>query len=230
MTLPDVATSVAWMRDGTGFLLDRLDDADLAATSGLPGWTNGHVAAHIARNADALLRLLHWARTGEPTPMYASSAARNEEIERDAAREPQVHRVDVRTTAAALDLAIATTDADTWTVQIRSTRRAITAGEVPWMRAKEVWLHAVDLGASSERIPFDVATALIDDIAGSFSNRDDAPAMQLIDTESGRAVDIGHGGPTVSGAARDLAVWLAGRGTGAGLQCPDDLPALPAWL
>jgi len=136
----------------------------------------------------------------------------------------------VRATAAALDLAIATTDNETWTVPIRSTRRAITAGEVPWMRVKEVWLHAVDLGAPSERIPSDVATALIDDIVGSFSDRDDAPPVRLIDTESGRAVEIGHGGPTVSGAACDLAVWLAGRSTGDGLQCPDHLPVLPAWL
>ncbi len=230
MTAPDVATSVTWMREGTVLLLDRLDRADLTAPSPLPGWTNGHIAAHIARNADALMRLLYWAQTGEVTPMYPSADVRNAEIERDAVRDAQVQRADVRTTAAALDDAIAATADDTWTVQVRSTRRAIAAGEVPWMRVKEVWLHAVDLGAPSEAIPDDLATALIDDIAGSFSDRDDVPALRLVDSSSGRAVDIGGGGPTVAGPPSELAAWLAGRSAGEALECAGGLPVLPAWL
>ncbi|MFG1700137.1 maleylpyruvate isomerase N-terminal domain-containing protein [Nonomuraea sp. NPDC049309] len=45
-----------------------LSDADLAAPSLLPGWTRGHVLAHVAQNAGSCLNLLTWARTGVRTP------------------------------------------------------------------------------------------------------------------------------------------------------------------
>src|SRR6202012_5096997 len=68
---------------GTALLLSRadLDLGDLAGPSGLPGWSRKPVIAHLAANEDALGRLLHWAVTGEPTPMYASAADRAAGIE-----------------------------------------------------------------------------------------------------------------------------------------------------
>jgi hypothetical protein len=68
----------------TDDLLDdvhTLDTASLAAPSLLPGWTRAHVLAHVARNADALVNLLTWARTGQPRPMYADRQQRDAEIE-----------------------------------------------------------------------------------------------------------------------------------------------------
>ena len=49
-----------------------IDDADLQAPSLLPGWTRGHVLAHLARGADALRNLMIGVRVGEPRPAYAS--------------------------------------------------------------------------------------------------------------------------------------------------------------
>jgi maleylpyruvate isomerase len=60
--------------------VDGLDDAALRAPSLLPGWTRAHVLTHIARNADGLVNLVTWARTGEETPMYASTQARDTAI------------------------------------------------------------------------------------------------------------------------------------------------------
>src|ERR1700744_6665071 len=72
-----------WMRDGTALLLSRadLDLGALVGPGGLPGWSRKPVIAPLAANADALGRLLHWAVTGEPTPMYASAADRAAGIE-----------------------------------------------------------------------------------------------------------------------------------------------------
>ena len=58
-----------------------IEDGDLRAESLLPGWTRAHVLAHLANNADALVNLLTWARTGVETPMYASPEAREAGIE-----------------------------------------------------------------------------------------------------------------------------------------------------
>ncbi|GMA85022.1 hypothetical protein GCM10025868_02720 [Angustibacter aerolatus] len=65
----------------------RLSDDEVAARSGLPGWTRGHVLTHLSRNADGLARVLRSAMTGEVTPMYASAAARDADIEAGAARD-----------------------------------------------------------------------------------------------------------------------------------------------
>ena len=66
-------------------LLDGLPDAAFAEPSALPDWTRGHVVAHVALNALALTRLVHWAATGVETPMYASPEARNADIAAHAA-------------------------------------------------------------------------------------------------------------------------------------------------
>ena len=70
--------TLAWAGDGAAHLrglMTRMGDDAFAAPSGLPGWTRAHVLTHVARNADAMINLLTWARTGVPTPAYASDAA-----------------------------------------------------------------------------------------------------------------------------------------------------------
>ena len=71
-----LADARRWQRDGTKPLLEAAERGELGAASALPGWTRRHVVAHVAANADALGNLVHWAATGEPTPMYASPSAR----------------------------------------------------------------------------------------------------------------------------------------------------------
>lgn len=228
---PTVSTSVAWIGDGTELFIDHLDAADLAAPSLLPGWSNGHVAAHVARNADALGRLLQWARTGVETPMYASREARNSDIERDARRSSQAQLDDVHATAEALARAIGTLGERAWTVQVRgASGRPFPASQVPWMRVKEVWLHAVDIGASVDDLPADLVDEMLSDVGSSFAAKDDAPGLRLTATDSGRELVIGDGGVQVTGPARQLLAWLVGRSAGTGLACPDGLPPLPAWL
>jgi len=61
----DVAATVPWTREGTARLLavvDELGDEDLRGPSTLPGWSRAHVIGHLARNAEALVRLATWAQ------------------------------------------------------------------------------------------------------------------------------------------------------------------------
>ena len=79
-----------------------LDDASITAPSLCEGWTRAHVVTHIARNADAICNLVHWATTGEPTPMYASPESRDADIA-EGARRPAADQVaDLVTSAARL--------------------------------------------------------------------------------------------------------------------------------
>jgi len=61
----DTAHTLPWMRTGTEHvfaLVAKLSDAELAEPSALPEWSRAHVVAHLARNAEALIRLVTWAR------------------------------------------------------------------------------------------------------------------------------------------------------------------------
>src|SRR4051794_41914168 len=78
-----------------GTALGRLNDEEFAGPSRLPGWSRAQLLAHVARNADALVNLLTWARTGVETPMYASPEARDAGIAETAQLPPDQLRGEV---------------------------------------------------------------------------------------------------------------------------------------
>jgi maleylpyruvate isomerase len=245
LNAPALAESIDWMDAGTALVLaqaDRLTDAEVRGPSALPDWTRAHVLSHLARNADALGNLLTWARTGVETPMYASADARASGIAAGAARAPAEIRADLHEASARFDTAVRGLPDAAWSATIRSGKgRVIDAGEVPWMRVREVWIHLVDLdaGVSFEDVPVAVLDALIVDAVASFSARPGCPAARLVAT--GRAPNAepvwilgspAEDVPEVRGATSALAGWLLGRDPGAGLVVGSGgaLPQLGPWL
>jgi maleylpyruvate isomerase len=229
--IPSPKSARRWWAAGeliVGGHVYRLSDADLAADSALPGWSRAHVVAHLARNADALVNLLTWARTGVETPMYPSRAARDAGIEATAALPPAELRSDYVASCARLSHEIETMPAEAWTAQVRSGQGApIPAADVPWMRAKEVWVHGTDLdaGLAFADLPADFCTALVDDVLGLFAARDQSPDVAVVATDVDRTWS--YGDATVEGPVSAVAAWLT-RGDGSGLD--GDVPPLPAWL
>jgi maleylpyruvate isomerase len=230
----DVVRTLGWVRTGTDLLLRRLDTvpgADLVLPSKLPGWERRHVVAHLARNAEALGRLFDWARTGTVTPMYADAEQRAAEIETSAGHSATQLRRELIDTAAALETNAAGLDDPAWAATVRSARgRDIPAAEVPWMRAREVWLHGVDLdvGIEPRDLPLDFSLMLIDDLVQYLSALPDVAPFRLVVGGQEWAISGGEG-PHVTGAPRDVAAWLTGRSSGEDLRA-DALPVLPAWI
>lgn len=224
----DHARDLASVQDATDRLLDavaKLDNAAVTDESRLPGWTRGHILAHLARNADALVNVL------EGRPMYASPEARDADIERDAPRPLDAQIADVRTSAARFQ-EVGEVPAD-WsrTVELRN---GVTdsASRVPFRRWVEVELHHVDLGIGYELedLPAEFVEREIGFLAERFSGHPDVPPTRLTDGtrawSTGREAD----GPTVTvtGAPADLLGWLAGRRDGSALTVAGGaLPALP---
>lgn len=235
----DVTVTLPLMGAGTEFLfqaVDALPDDALRDPSSLPGWSRAHVVAHVARNAEALTRLCTWARTGVESLMYADLEQRAAEIESSAQATAETLRAELRTTAAALDSALAALDDTTWSSQVRSALgRPMPATEVPWMRIREVWLHAVDLdvGAGMTDLPPEVVDALLDDATGLMSTREGCPAAVLAPTDREITWSLGPPGDAVEvrGAAAEVLGWLVGRGDGSALTTTGGaLPSAPRWL
>jgi maleylpyruvate isomerase len=239
-----VAETIEWMNRGTEWCLAHvatMSDADFGEPSQLPNWSRAHLVAHLARNAEALERLLLWARTGVETPMYSSPLQRSSEIEAGSLEKPTVLRAELLETIASLARAVEELPELSWAFEVRSaTGRTIPAGEVPWLRTREVWLHTVDLGTGAELadLPSAVVHALIVDMVGSFATRPGIPSMRLEtvgeyrqETSDADVWSIGDSEPSmVRGPAVQILAWLSGRDSGRDLEVLGALPNLPPWL
>jgi maleylpyruvate isomerase len=231
-----------WVQQGTKLLgeaLVGLDEQGYDAPSGLPGWTRKHVVAHVAANADAVGNLVHWAATGERTPMYSSAEQRNTDIEAGATRSgAELARWFTRS-AERLEAAFDALTEEQWATEVVTAQgRTVPATETPWMRAREVLVHAVDIagGVRFADLPVDFLAALVDDIAGKRSAAAGTPAagpalvVEPTDSDD-RWLVAGDGEPVlVSGPLAAVTAYLAGRGH-AGVTSPEHaVPPLPAWL
>lgn len=170
------------MDEGTRLLLatvDGLADADFDAPSLLPGWARRHVVAHVHNNAGAFRRLLHWARTGEETPMYRPGR-RDAEIEEVAGLPVPGLRSRLRGSAEALARDLDELPAGAWDrTLVNRQGREMTARQIPWLRAREVTVHLADLaaGAGFEDLPPDLLKTLVTDVLASRVDAGNGPAL-----------------------------------------------------
>lgn len=212
----DLAQTLGFVATGTKLCADAvagLDETAFAAPSLLPGWTRKHVVAHLAANAEALMRLLHWARTGKRTPMYASAEQRNADIEAGALRSGSALAQWFSDSAARLDESLSTMPDDAWAAEV-VTAQGRTVSQVPWMRSREVLVHAVDLGTG----------------AGFADLPEGFLALLSAEIRAKRAASGEQVGELV-GSLADVTAYLAGRGTtGVTTSHGAPAPAPSAWL
>ena len=226
--------TLAWMHDGTQRLLADaagLPDQELDAPTALPGWSRRYLLSHVAANAGALRNLVHWARTGEERRMYASNEKRDADIAAGAALPAAELRAWLTSSARALAADLDALPAGAWEAKV-ITAQGLTrsASEIPWMRGREVYIHAVDLAAGTTfaGLPAGFLTELLDDVTARRSAKGGGPALAVAATDTGHAWEVtGTGAPVpVSAPLADLAAYLTGRPAPA----LPAAPGLPAWL
>jgi maleylpyruvate isomerase len=217
--------------------IDELDDAGLFLPTALAGWTRGHVVSHLARNADGLVNLLHWARTGIESPMYASPADREAAIAEGANRLARVQQEDMRAADERFFMATEVMTESDWEAHVLN-GQGLTIGVslVPWMRLTELLVHLVDLDIGHGfddvvELAGEQTELLIDYVVSRYDDRPGVPAVRLaVDLPSGDQHtwllgDTGDPRDVRSAAAPTLA-WLTGRSD----PVAEAMPALPAWL
>ena len=210
--------TLAWMNDGTERLLADLaglPDEALTAPTALPGWTRRHLLAHLAANAGALRNLVYWARTGEERRMYASQQQRDADIAAGAERPAGELRAWVQSSAAALAADLDSLPGPAWEATVITAQGVTrTAEQIPWMRVREVYVHAVDLAAGTAfaDLPADFLAALLDDVTARRSALG-GPALAVAASDTGGRWEVaGSGAPVpVTAPLAALAAWLTGR-------------------
>jgi maleylpyruvate isomerase len=220
-------------------IVSEMTEADMRGPSRLAGWTRGHVVSHLARNADGLVNLLSWARTGIEHPMYASPVDREADIEEGTHRLAWVQQEDLWAAHQRFGQAAdGLTPAD-WSAQVTDRRgQPVVAALVPWMRLTEMLVHLydLDLGVDFERIAELAGPQtefFVDYVVTRYEGRTDVPAVRLsVELPCGdeRIWSLGSGKDVsdVHGSVAATLAWLTGREAPTGLV--GDVPRLPPWL
>ena len=218
--------------------LNAVDDTALAAPTALAGWTRAHVVAHVAANAEALVNLATWARTGVETPMYASPEQRNDDIETGAQLPAARLREWFGSSAASLDTALEALTSEEWTSPVRTAQgRTVPATEVPWMRTREVMIHAVDLdaGVGFDDLPAEFLAEALAEATAKRSASGGGPALELVTTDEGaprQSWSVAGAGEAVHvrGPLAQLAAYVTGRHSEHLTTDSPAVPVLPPWL
>ncbi|MDQ0146484.1 maleylpyruvate isomerase family mycothiol-dependent enzyme [Pseudarthrobacter niigatensis] len=237
MTSPSPAALPAELHKAADALtaaVDRIPAGGEKASSTLPGWSRGHLLAHVAGICNALARQVEYGRRGETVELYDGGVdGRNRAIELAAGHSLEDHREDV---AAAVQRALAAFDAlgeDEWQTRIAFRDGVIfDAGLALW---RELVIHTADLdtGSGPETWNRAFCSHLFDFLAA----RVPAETRLVLQPMALPPLTLGTGGSTVvvSGMVTDIAAWLAGRepsldslrATAAGDGT--DLPGLLPW-
>lgn len=238
-SLTESTQAQAWCRAASAAIrqqLETLTDSELAEPSLLPEWSRGHVISHLIANALALRRLTEGGLAGTDVPMYAANDVRLAEIVEGATQAHAIVMARFGRADASLSEIWASVPQVALGIDVRSRMgRRVPLSELPWLRAREMWIHAVDLDGSITwaDVPRDVLTRVVRDSSVLRSARNDGPALSVRSLDSDCDTDIRGSGSTtvVEGTCADLASYLTGRGprsthTLRG-QAP---PELPPWL
>lgn len=234
----DVTSKIDAVRDATARLQAAVDQAiesrgatAFAAPSRLPDWTVGHVATHLARNADGLRRVLLAAQEGRQVTPYDSPEARQNDIATGAARGTDAIAGDLLAANQRLADTLASLPDPVWSATVDVGRGGPTTADVILSaRLAEVELHHHDIGFDDGLDLLDDAQAnrLLHSLPRTYIRTRDVPGVTLR-PEHAEAIAVGDGGPDIRGRAVDLVGWLAGRTDGSTLTSDGPLPELPSW-
>jgi maleylpyruvate isomerase len=235
-----LAQVMEWHAEGTA-LLEQLvhgtRHGELREASALDGWSRQHVVTHLARNADALGNLCDWARTGIETPMYPNPESRNRDIDRGSQLPERAAIDDLLRSVLAYGAKLDLLTEQAWSAKVTTAQgRVVSATTIPWLRVRELWIHAVDLqlGYSFSDVPTELAEALLDDAIATINARGVAKHLELSAAGSDRSWILEAVGDRqrVSGSLGGLLGYVLRNRTdpAVGLESEHEAPAMPRWL
>ncbi|MGW1984142.1 maleylpyruvate isomerase family mycothiol-dependent enzyme [Streptomyces collinus] len=212
----------------------RLSDTALRAPSALPGWTRGHVLAHVAHSVDAYVWLLGLAHTGRAPGPRTGAAALASAVERDALLSADAIAARLRQNLDRFTARARAMPAPAWERLVPALTGWRHPARYVLLRClRELETHHLDLdtGHGTEQWPAAYVTWALDDTLATLRTQ----GFRLASVEAvdlGRRWSLAAQGASVAGAGHQVLGWLTGR-TPAGALTADRparlLPHPPAW-
>ncbi|MEV6054750.1 maleylpyruvate isomerase family mycothiol-dependent enzyme [Streptomyces sp. NPDC052107] len=211
-----------------------LSGTELRDRSGLPGWTRGHVLAHVAHGVEAYVWLLRLAHTGRAPAPRTDAVTLAAAVERDAALSAERLAARLRESLDRFAARARTLPAPAWDRLVP----ALAGWRHPaWYLLprclRELETHHLDLGVGhgTGQWPDGYVSWALDDTLTTLRAQG-FPLASVEAVDLGRRWSVASAGPSVAGAGHQVLGWLSGR-TPAGVLTTDSparlLPAPPAW-
>lgn len=185
--------------DGRG-----LTDEMVVRSSALPGWTVGHVLAHLTGNAESFVGVIEGAERGEIVRQYPSRATRESDIERTSGRSATEHVAALRDAIYRLEGAWSGARAAWIGAGLTIDGDRLPVVEIPMRRWREVEVHSVDLALAELSLDsFDV-----------WSNdyvRHDLRRLEMSHVARGSMGLTGLPSAVVARPPRERLAWMLGR-------------------
>lgn len=212
----------------------KLTEPDVESPSELPGWTRGHVLAHVTGIANAMARQLEFAARGESIELYDGGFdGRTKAIEMAAGHTLAEHRADLDAALERALRAFGGLNEGGWRVPISYRGGVVFDGGLALWR--ELVIHATDLGIG--RGPETWSRPFCEQLFEFLAARVPDGNRYVLQPLGLPPVTIGGGrnSTVISGMLTDIAAWLAGRtptlGSLRATAAADgvDLPELLPW-
>ncbi|MCQ9165654.1 MULTISPECIES: maleylpyruvate isomerase family mycothiol-dependent enzyme [unclassified Arthrobacter] len=188
----------------------HLSDDDVRAATGLPGWTRGHVLAHVANVSDAVARQVEYALRGDSIEFYdGGTGGRNQAIEMAAGHPAAEHRATLDAALQRVLSALAGLDDEQWRLRINYRDGTVYDGALALWRELVIHLADLDVGRGPETWSKEFCLYLLSFLAARVPEN-----LRLVLLPVALpTMTLGSGGDTISvqGMLTDIAAWLAGR-------------------
>ncbi|MFC8302052.1 maleylpyruvate isomerase family mycothiol-dependent enzyme [Specibacter sp. NPDC057265] len=218
--------------DNVGAKLNGLADAEVVVPTELPGWTRGHVLAHIAHVSTAVARQIEYALRGEKIEFYdGGQGGRVQAIEMNAGHTAAEHREYISTAMTRAFLVLDELDESQWTLPVSYRDGDVRGVALAYWRELVIHLADLQLGRGPESWSKEFCLYLVEFLSARVP---EGLRLKLLPLGL-PPLSVGTGTRTVSisGMLTDIAAWLAGRTPTLGslrAEAAADSVALPTLL
>jgi len=228
----DLTDRLTRAADAFASKISPLTDDDVRAATELPGWTRGHLLAHVAHVSNAVARQVEYALRGELIEFYdGGQGGRTQAIEMAAGKSAEEHRAAI---SAGFTRALTVLDGlseEQWQLPISYRNGVVMDGALAYWRELVIHLADLQIGRGPETWSKEFCLYLIDFLSVR------VPAgirLKLLPLAlPPMTVGEGENAVSVSGMLTDITAWLAGRTPTMGTlraEAAADSVALPALL
>jgi len=187
-----------------------LTDDDVRAHTELPGWTRGHLLAHIAHVSNAVARQVEYARRGELIEFYdGGQGGRTQAIEMAAGHSAEEHRAAIAAAFTRALSALGSLTPEQWQLPISYRDGVVMDGALAYWRELVIHLADLQVGRGPETWSKEFCLYLIDFLAVRVPAGIRLKLLPL--AMAPMTVGDGENAVSVSGMLTDIAAWLAGR-------------------
>lgn len=209
-----------------------LSDADLRVETDLPGWTRGHVVAHIAHVSYAVARQVEFALRGESVEFYdGGQGGRTQAIEMAAGHSASEHQRNLDAALSRVLSALAGLSQEQWQLSISYRNGTVFDGALALWRELVIHLADLNVGRGPETWSKEFCLYMIEFLSARIPA--DLRLKLLPLALPPMTVGDGQNAVSVSGMLTDITAWLAGRTPTMGslrAEAAADSVALPTLL